>query len=92
MQLPCLVGFLLFDAIFEDNTGNHLGQVFKTANSQPVFLCALAKLKHHRQHRLAGHTALGLIGTMADGGKGGLNRISGAQMYPVLGWKVIKAQ
>ena len=44
------------------------------------------------QHAIARQTTFGSFGPVADGGKGGFNRVAGPDALPVLGRKIIKCQ
>ena len=80
------------DAILETNLSHHLGQKPEAAQLAPTLFRRQRQLEHQAQQGIAGHAVLGPNRTVADCGKGGFDRVGGANMQPVLGRKVVKGQ
>ena len=62
--------------------------MFEASNSEPAFLGTLDQLEDQCQDGVLGDTASGFVGSETDGGKGGFNGISGANMRPMLSREV----
>jgi hypothetical protein len=68
--------------------GNEVGCVDRA----PTVLGGLEELEGHSQASGLRAGAAGELAAVADGGEGGFNRVSGAQMDPVLGGVVVEGE
>src|SRR5690242_21610489 len=80
------------DAIHEASAGDDLGKLLGAIEASPAFLGFKAEFKYHGQGGQAGAAALGSLRAEPDGGKGGFNGVSGAQVRPVFGREVVKGK
>ena len=63
-----------------------------SGDAVPVLLCFEGELQHHRQRTLPREGTLHPLGAVTQGGERGLDGIRGADVDPVLGWKVIRGE
>src|SRR3954468_15153230 len=75
----------VFDPIGERDTADHLRQVVVTIEPSPALLGGFGQLEDHGERGLVRQAALRPHRAMADRRERALDRVRGAQVFPVLG-------
>src|SRR5215813_11863329 len=96
-SLSCLgMGILAgpFDelAVDEGCSGADQGDQVGCVDGTPAVLGGFDELERHGQARCPRAGALGDLGAVAHGGEGGLDRVGGPQVHPVLGGVVVEGE
>lgn len=82
----------LLDPVFELNPLNDLGQAVWPGDPPPFFLRSNHQPENDGQGGLPVQAALGFPGPVPDGGKDALDRVCGADVFPMLGREVVEGQ
>ena len=80
------------DSVGELYTENDFRQLVMTIETAPAFLGSLGELEDHRERGLVRKTSLGAHGAVTHGGERAFDDVGRAQMFPVLGRKVVEGQ
>src|SRR3954464_7123826 len=79
-------------AVDERSAGAHEGDQVWTVHGAPAVLGGFDELERHRQPGRSRPGPAGDLRAVPDGGEGGLDRVRGAQVDPVLGGVVVERE
>jgi len=86
------LGFDYLKPVRECDALDDFWQLISTSQSQPPFLSLFYELKDHHHCGVSFQAALGSLGPVADGREGALDGVCGANVFPMLGRKIIECQ
>jgi len=82
----------VLDPVAEFNPLDDFGQAVLPIEFASIFLGREHQLVRHGQRGLSAEASLGFDGSVPDRGESALDRVRGADMFPVLGREVVKRQ